>query len=207
MDLPARIRAERENRGLSQAEVANAIGITQAGYAKIENGTTVRSRYIADVLSFFKMSDQDLPLATYKAPPTFLGSRDLPVYSAVEGGPGEMVVSTDPIDLIPRPWFFELVSDAFAVVVTGESMYPLYEPGDMVLVNPRLPAIRGRDAIFISDDDLGNFKATIKRLEATTTKLWRVRQFNPLDGQEPVFDLERATWKKAVRVVGKYVGV
>lgn len=207
-----KIRRAREAVALSQAEMATALGISQAGYAKIENGSTVRSRYLEEVLRFLKLDLEGNPVEAgqggYKAAPSFLGGRDLPVFSAVEGGPGEMVVSTDPIDMIPRPWFFERVKDAFAVVVIGDSMYPLYEPGDMVLVHPKLPPIRGRDAVFITDnDEFGEFKATIKRLESMNTDVWRVRQFNPLEGQSATFELDRRTWTRAVRVVGKYVGV
>ena len=67
------------------------------------------------------------------------------MFSAAEGGPGDMVVSTDPIQYVQRPWFLEHIRDGYAVIVTGESMSPVYEPGDMVLVNPKLAPMKGKN--------------------------------------------------------------
>lgn len=142
----------------------------------------------------------------YKPPPEFFGARDLPVFSAVEGGPGEIVVSTDPIDYVPRPWFLQHVKEGYAVIVTGESMVPVYEPGDMVLVNPKLPAVRGKNAIFASSEHDSEFKATVKRLERSTPRDWLVKQWNPPEGAPHEFALSKAQWPRALRIVGKYEG-
>lgn len=130
------------------------------------------------------------------------GDKDLPVYAAVEGGSGELVVSTDPIDLVPRPWYLGEVKNGYAIVVTGESMSPVYEPGDMVIINPRITYLRGKDHVFTTNSEDGHFKATIKRLVGVSETHWKVEQFNP----PKVFSLDRAVWVNAKRVVGKYSG-
>lgn len=133
--------------------------------------------------------------------PRFLDRHDrLSVFAAVEGGPGEMVVDVDPIDVVPRPWFVKNVADAYAVLIVGESMAPAYEPGHMAIVNPRLPALRGEDAIFIRSEHDGDFTATIKRLVRSTETAWVVQQFNP----PAEFELPKDRWPKAFRVVGRY---
>jgi phage repressor protein C with HTH and peptisase S24 domain len=137
-----------------------------------------------------------------RPPPEFLGALDLPVYAAAEGGPGEMVVSTDAIDFVPRPWFLKQVKDGYAVLVIGDSMEPAFEAGQMALVNPRLPALRGKDAIFVANEQHGEFRATIKRLVQSTAEDWHVRQFNP----PKEFKLSKQEWPKALRVVGKFDG-
>lgn len=142
----------------------------------------------------------------FRPAPDILGARDLPVFSAVEGGPGEMVVSTDPIEWVQRPWFLREVKDGYAVVVTGESMIPVYEPGDIVIVNPRLPAIPNKNAIFVGGEERGEFVATVKRLARSTATDWHVRQHNPPDGGEMDFTLAKKQWPKALRIVGKYEG-
>ena len=142
----------------------------------------------------------------YRPPPQFLGDNDLPVFAAVEGGPGEMVVSTDPIDVVPRPWFLRAVKDGYAVVITGESMIPAFEPGDMAIVNPRLPAIKGKHAIFISGEEHGEFRATIKKMTGATADSWHAEQYNPPRGEKRELLLPKRTWTKALRVVGKYEG-
>ena len=137
--------------------------------------------------------------------PAFLDRTDrLNVFAAAEGGPGEMVVDTDPIEIVPRPWFVRNVRDAYAVLIVGESMAPAYEPGHMAIVNPRLPAIRGEDAIFVRSEHDGDFTATIKRLVRSTETAWVVRQFNPPAGQPAEFELSKEIWPKAYRVVGRY---
>jgi phage repressor protein C with HTH and peptisase S24 domain len=130
------------------------------------------------------------------------GERDLPVFAAVEGGPGELVVSTDPIELVPRPWYLGEVRNGYAVYVTGESMVPVYEPGDMLIINPRLPYMRGKDHIFTTLTEDGQFRATVKRLVSVTEKEWKVQQFNP----PRTFGLPRSVWVEARRIVGKYTG-
>jgi phage repressor protein C with HTH and peptisase S24 domain len=138
----------------------------------------------------------------FKPPPEILGERNLPVYVAVEGGKGELLVSTDPIEFVQRPWYLGEVRDGYAVVVTGESMVPVYDPGDMVIINPRLPHMRGKDHIFVGGSEDGSYRATVKRLIRATETSWIVEQFNP-PGE---LTLPRANWTEAKRIVGKYVG-
>ena len=141
-----------------------------------------------------------------KPPLDFFGSRDLPVFASVEGGPGEMVVSTDPIELVPRPWFLKQVKEGYAVLVIGESMIPAYEPGDMAIVNPRVPAIKGKHAIFVGGEQHGEFRATIKRFVGATPEHWKAEQYNPPPGEKKELLLPKKLWTRALRVVGKYEG-
>lgn len=142
--------------------------------------------------------------ARFRPPPQLLGEADLPVYAAVEGGLGEMVVSTDAIDIVRRPWFLERIGDAYAVRVTGESMSPVYEPGDLVLVNPRLPPERHKDAIFVTDRLGGDFKAALKRYVRSTSTHWHAQQFSPPEGQSKDVTFAKKEWREALRVVGRY---
>lgn len=138
--------------------------------------------------------------------PQFFGERDLKVFAAVEGGPGVMVVSTDPIETVPRPWYMKDVRDGYAVLVVGESMVPAFKPGDMAIVNPRLPALRGQDVILIGGEHEGEFRASIKHLEGSDAKVWRLRQYNPPRGEKGELAWPKKDWPKALRVVGKYYG-
>ena len=133
---------------------------------------------------------------------TPLGARDLPVFAAVEGGDGDLVISTEPVDLVPRPWYLGEVKDGYGVIVTGESMVPAYEPGDTAIVNPRLPYMRGKVHIFTCESDNSHFRATIKTLVKVTETDWVVEQHNP----PKTLSLPRSIWTHARRVVGKYNG-
>lgn len=134
--------------------------------------------------------------------PLFLLERNLKVFAAAEGGTGEMIVSSEPIDFVPRPWYIQHVKEAYAVIVVGTSMEPAFEVGDMAIVNPKLPPVRGKDAIFVASKDGGDWRATIKRLVRTTDKEFVVAQFNP----PKELKLQRSEWQQAFRVVGKYTG-
>lgn len=141
------------------------------------------------------------PPATFVAQPrTFpLGARTLPVYYAVEGGAGAMVVSIEPVEHIERPTVLG-EADGYAVLVVGESMEPAYEPGDKAIVHPRLPIVRNKDIILVRGEEHGQFEAMIKRLVRQTDTHWIVRQHNP----PREFELSKAEWPKALRVVGRY---
>jgi phage repressor protein C with HTH and peptisase S24 domain len=127
---------------------------------------------------------------------------DLPVHVATEGGPGEIIVSTDPIAWVLRPAPLASVTGAYGIIVVGESMIPEFEPGDIALVNPHLPAVGGHTYVFYAEGD-GETRATIKRLLRASNGLWHVKQWNPARGQKAEFTLSRKEWGKAHRVVSK----
>lgn len=225
MTLADNLRRAMQAKGLSQSELARRAGVSQPTINGILSGDQQTSRKLGPIAKALGMNVWDLdptlldphqppgpvaptpPLASnYRAPVAILGARDLPIYSAVEGGPGEVVVSTDPIDLVPRPWYMGEVRDGYGVVVVGESMVPVYEPGDIVIVNPRLPPMKGKHHILIQDDGNGSFVGTIKKVVGWTADEWRLEQYNPPPGQERQFTLAKAEWAKALRVVGKYEG-
>jgi phage repressor protein C with HTH and peptisase S24 domain len=216
-ELGRKIKELRELRGMSQTDLANAVGLSQPVINKLEKGEQASTKKLIEVAEALGVSPGTLDprYAAIQGSSTleqifdnsrkpihhrFFGKSDLPVFSAVEGGSGELVVSSDPIDVVPRPWYLAEVNNAYGVVITGESMFPAYEPGDMALVNPKLTYMRGRDHIFTTDPEDGHFKATIKRLVSVTESEWKVEQFNP----PKVFTLDRTVWKYANRVVGKY---
>ena len=113
-----------------------------------------------------------------------------------------MIVTTEPIEYASRPLALKHVPDGYGVLVVGDSMEPAYEPGDMVIVHPRKPAIKGRNAIFVSGEEHGAFRASIKRLIQETDDRWMVRQFNPPKD----FHLSKRDWPKALRIIGKFDG-
>lgn len=220
------LRNYRQKQKLSQAALAELAGTSQPQIKRLEDGDRKLTKEWAERLApHLGVTPQELifdsppprgqvitngPLKTDSAtvlninpPPEILGERDLPVFSAVEGGPGEMVVSTDPIDIVPRPWFIRNVKEAYAVLVVGESMVPVFKPGMMVIVNPKLPVVPGEPAIFV-DQQHGGFRATVKELVRSTSTFWLVHQWNPPEGQKHEFKLKKEEWPDAYRVVGAY---
>lgn len=195
--------------GNRQKALAAVVGVEQSTVSRwINKGVVPDPRQEAKIREI--LGDESSPLlpipvvsengGTPRQAP--FGSNDLPVYAAVEGGPGELVISTEPIEYVARPWYLGQVKDGFGVIVVGESMSPAYNPGEMAIVHPKLPALAGKTHIFTQETIDGSFVGTIKKLVGQTATDWKVEQYNP----QRTFTLSKAEWPKAVRVVGKYEG-
>jgi transcriptional regulator with XRE-family HTH domain len=204
------IRQAREQRGWSQKELANRVGVSQVAITKIEAPDgTAKSKFlpkIAQVLDI-DLALLDSSLSGQMAPvldrPFMDGKPDFKVYASAEGGPGEIIRSSDPVDFIPRPTHLLHVKDAYGLLVTGDSMWPEYKSGQMAIVEPSLAVIPDEVYIFYAERD-GEARATIKHLRRATADRWLVTQHNPPEGGAKDFSLSRKEWSIAHRVTGKY---
>jgi phage repressor protein C with HTH and peptisase S24 domain len=133
---------------------------------------------------------------------------DLPVYASAKGGLREdsMIIGNEPIEYVKRPTPLWNVRDGYAVYVSGESMAPVYEHGDLVLVHPHRPSRPGSNVIIIGGDEDGTRYAVVKRLISSTSVEWHLRQFNPPPGEETDFSLNRFDWPTCHLIVGSYSG-
>lgn len=194
--------------GGRQVALASAVGVTQPTVSRWLKGAIpdpAQEARLREILAGDGLSvsvGEPAQSIGAKQQEISFGQRDLPVYAAVEGGPGELVITFEPIDYVPRPWYLGQVRDGYGVIIVGESMVPAYMPGDMAIVHPKMPVILNKTYIFSNESEDNNYKGTIKRLVGQTSTEWKVEQFNP----PLVFSLLKADWPKAVRVVGKYEG-
>lgn len=81
---------------------------------------------------------------------------------------------------VRRPRSLLTVSDAYAIIVTGDSMAPMHNPGETRIVNPRRPVAPGNSVIAITqhwDSDPG--QAYIKILRRRTPSSVFLEQLNP----------------------------
>ncbi|UZE51881.1 helix-turn-helix domain-containing protein [Rhodopseudomonas sp. P2A-2r] len=204
------IKEAREKRNWSQKELGDQVGISQPAIKKIEAGETSHSKFLPKIAQVL-----DLDLATLDislSPPRVQsemdrpfvteGRPDFPVYSSAEGGPGELIRSTDPVEFIPRPSHLVHVRDAYGLLVTGSSMAPEYKSGETATVEPHLPIVPDEVYIFYAERD-GEARATIKHLRRATSDKWLVTQHNPPEGKSKDFALSRSEWGTAHRVTGK----
>jgi phage repressor protein C with HTH and peptisase S24 domain len=204
------IREAREKRDWSQRELGNRVGISQVAVKKIEAGDTLHSKFlpkIAQVLDL-DLSELDRSLSGrpqnlgFEKPFITDGRPDFPVYSSAEGGPGEIIRSSDPVDFIPRPTDLAHVRDAYGLLITGNSMAPEYKSGETATVEPHLPVVPDEVYIFYAELN-GEARATIKHLRRATSDRWLVMQHNPPEGMDNNFELPRREWSIAHRVTGK----
>lgn len=210
VEIGVLVREARERKKWSQEELADrAGGIGQSTIDRIEKGQFKRMPSSLPQIC----AALGVPLPDYGPAPAapgsvlprtaIFGERNFPVYAAAQGGPGEIIVHTDPIDFIPRPGPLQHVREAYGLVITGTSMFPEYRPGETALVNPRLPIISGENYVFYAEKE-GEARATIKGLRRATEAEWQVEQHNPPRGQPKEFTLPRRDWRWAHRLVGKH---
>lgn len=108
--------------------------------------------------------------------------QDVPVYGTAVGGvDSEFSFNGTVIDYVRRPPGLAHVEGAFAIYVTGDSMEPRYEPGELVYVNPSRPAAPGDDVLIeMAAPESGEpAPCYIKRLVRRHASRVECRQFNP----------------------------
>lgn len=85
-----------------------------------------------------------------------------------------------PIGYVKRPKSLLTIQEAYALIVTGDSMAPMHRPGETRIANPRRPTAPGDTVIAITkhwDDDPG--QAYIKLLLRRTQRAIFLKQLNP----------------------------
>lgn len=203
------VRAAREARELSQTRLGALIGIKQASIQAIEKGETNRSKFLPEIARELGIPPEAVGLPAEPERQDGIvrnvveAKRDFPIYASAEGGPGEIIRSVDAVDWYPRPASVAHVREAYGLIVIGDSMWPKFEPGDIVLVNPVLPPVPGSPCIFYAELR-GEARATLKLLRRATTTHWMVSQYNPPRGASPDFQLSRKEWRICHRVIGQY---
>lgn len=116
-------------------------------------------------------------------------ARRIPVYGlAVGGEDGRFEMNGQLIDTVFCPPGYEAVPNLYAVYVVGESMEPVFSPGQTVWVHPNKAPRRGDDIIIqLQPEDSGSTpNGFIKRYVSTTPSGIVVQQFNP--PKEIIFD-------------------
>lgn len=213
-DIGQTIKAAREKRGLSQAQLGALIGVKQASIFAIEAGETARSKFLPEIIKELGIAPGDVGLPSNTPTPSSFsggiapvgdqyGPRDFEIFSAAEGGPGEILRSADPVDWWPRPIEVAQVRGAYGMYIVGTSMIPDFKPGHVAVINPNLPHIADKPYIFYGETEDGQVRATVKELRRHTGDTWFVRQHNPPEGQKHDFTLPRKIWRVAHRIVGR----
>jgi hypothetical protein len=138
----------------------------------------------------------DLP-PSLRAEQLDLGPRDLPILGRAQGGAGELIITADhePIDWTYRPAQLRGVREAFAVYATGESMYPMFKPGQTLLVRPNFPLIPTRGVLIEKNND----EALIKEYASEDRSAMTVREYRPT---ERTFTIPLSEIRRAARIVG-----
>lgn len=175
-----RIREWRQKRGLSLQQLAEASDTTRAQIDKLERG---ERRLTVDWMLRIAAPLECLPADLLPGTATYGGlhestapPRMIPVRSAARGGSEqEMFLEDGPIDHRPCPGFVAHVRDAYAIYVVGDSMSPMYRPGQLLYINPHKPPTPGRGIVITKSSRA----VLIKELVRVTSYGLVVREYQP----------------------------
>lgn len=154
-----RLKEARKAKGMTQVEVSKIIGISQNGYSDWETG---KNR--VDAVSLNKLADLygvsvDYLLGGSETPTNTV--LRIPVLGSVPAGiPLEAIEDIIDWEEIPQ----SLASggkEYFALQVEGDSMYPDYLPGDIVIVQKTPVCSSGDDCVVY----VNGYDATLKQVK------------------------------------------
>lgn len=130
-----------------------------------------------------------------------VGLRKVPLISWVQAGLTTPVASLDDMD----KWYIcpvRISKNGFALKVRGESMEPMFFEGDIVFIDPDVPAESGRIVAAV-DDGAADPEATLKKLVKDGPDYY-LKALNP-DWPGPKFQPFTKSMRIAGVAVGKYV--
>lgn len=126
------IRAFRMKYHMSQGDLANKLGIAQGYLSQIENGV----REISDTVAkkFSEIIDKYDDVIAEEGTVKYSRAKQIPFYNTevfATPSPGmDVIQAMQPEFYIPIPYFRDC---DFAVRVSGDSMYPKYRHGDIII--------------------------------------------------------------------------
>lgn len=157
------VKEMRERAGLSQAELAKRLGVTQQSIYYYESGNRdIKASVLIDMAKALDCTVSELlGLGRAKIVHTSpTPSHPLPVFGRIAAGtPREALEQSSMVHDTPQS-LYELHSESFWLTVSGNSMNRLFPDGSLVLID-LTEEVRNGDVgvVFVNGDD-----ATLKRV-------------------------------------------
>lgn len=165
MTFAEKLKKARQRANLSQAELANKLGLNLRTYGSYERGERdVSTALLRQICLTLNVSSDDL-INTDKPNAEIISHGQniyqIPVFESVSAGFGAYACS-DVIDYlhlyIANP---ADVSDMLCIKVTGSSMYPKIENGDIIVVRKQSSVDSGSIAVVLVDGEEGFVKRVV----------------------------------------------
>jgi phage repressor protein C with HTH and peptisase S24 domain len=186
----------RQLKGKNQSALASYLGLSPARITEIiKGGRGIQARELQPLATYLEMPlDEVIAKVSPAAPPpsnVLGGPISVPpinprsvveVLGVTRGGDnGWFELNGQVIDRVPLPPGISSANLIFALYVSGDSMWPRYEDGDLVYVHRDRPAVNGVDVVVelhpVNDGEAG--QSLIKRLVKRTATQLVLRQHNP----------------------------
>lgn len=178
------LRKLRKAKGLKQRELAALVGVTESTISQLENGKRDPSFELSLKLAEALDCESSDFVSTRQNRPRIADSFvSFPVMGEVAAGYDHYAVQdwTEGNIDIPASWLHGRPrEDYFVLRVCGQSMFPTYQDGDIVLVLKQTTMNHsGQIGVVMYDDD----KATLKRVEYVMGEDWM--KLSPINPQFP----------------------
>jgi len=144
MDHPNNLRVLRNKQKLTQADVAQRLGINQAEYSRIEQGKRRIGTHLTTLMELLDC-DEDAILRPSKYEHPVETDRDMPVYALTEPDGESVRFDMAMASRTERPPFLIDAPRAFSIFNCGSRMMPRLHHGDLLYCDPDQPLV---------DDDL-----------------------------------------------------
>jgi phage repressor protein C with HTH and peptisase S24 domain len=196
-----RVKMAREHADLSQGKLAKILGIKQPTLHAIETKSKAKgskhtlaiARATGVNLEWLETGDGQLSASPQSpdqgreqltTPEINVAAmpRDLPILGCGACGEGGLFdFNGQTLDFARRPARLAGIKDAYALYVSGESMAPWREHGDLVYVHPHQPVKIGDYVVvqMMPTSSAGTIGAYIKKLLRRTASEVQLLQFNP----------------------------
>lgn len=179
-----RIAQLRKQHGLSQVDLAKELSIAQNTLSQYELGKRqIDNELLYKLADYFGVSIDYLlgrdDAVTKNIAPAKMSHRGvkIPVLGSVPAGvPIEAIEEVIDYEEIPEEWTAG-GKEFFGLVVKGDSMYPEYLDGDVLIVRRQSECETGDDCIVYVN---GDYEATFKRVERTADGSLRIKPINPV---------------------------
>ena len=153
------LKVFRKKMGLTQADVADHLGIDRSTYAKYETGQSEPNFDMLQKISLLFGTSIDV-LINGNAAPTSTGGKWIPVLGDVAAGiPIEAI--EDIVDYEEIDAALAATGDFFGLRIKGSSMEPRIREDDVVIVRKQDDADTGDTAVVMVNGD----SATVKRIK------------------------------------------
>jgi len=197
-DYQYHLRTLRQRRKLSLAAVAEKAGTSPQQVARLESGERKMTREWAERLApALGVSPVELLFPELASPV----AAEVPIFGYAGAREAVDVLEDGQHTAIDRLQLPSVADGHAAIIVRGESMRPVYNPGDILLF--RSPSVRpwpleqvlGRDCVVVTEQGRAYVKRTRQGREAGVVDLI---SYNP--AVEPIYDV-RLRWAAPVEWV------
>lgn len=186
MDI-AQIKRRLRETGRTQAGLAKALGVAAAGVSRMLNGQReLKAKEVPIIEAYLSGETPPLQNEASQAPGEFPEATQeqdgtLPIYaSAQDGLDGGIILTYREIERRAMPEPLKGVNNGFGFYIIGDSMYPRFKEGELMLVHPTKPARPGDDVVVVlSDHGDNSYKVIVRELLSRTSQELGLLRFNP----------------------------